>query len=168
MVACPSTTEVVVTCVDGICDPEPLTVSVPVGDVVDLDELAGDLDDVVGDIDSIEILEVTYQIQRNTLTIPVEDVEIFWGPAGAVAVDSAMGVQRLGWVPAIAPGTTAEGEVTLDDAGSAAFTTYYEETAHRFRFFVRTGTDLMPGGAFPEGELDVAVSMRVRITGSLL
>lgn len=166
-VACPSTPEAPVTCVAGTCDPEPLTISAPVGDPVDLDELAGDLDDVIGEIDSIEILEIRYQVQRNTLTIPVEDVEVFWGPAGAASVDS-MGVQRLGVVPSIAVGTTGEGDVMLDAAGAAGFTEYYENTAHRYRFFVRTGTDLMPGGPFPEGELDVAVTMRVRITGSLL
>lgn len=166
-VACPSTPEAPVTCVSGTCDPEPLIISAPVGDPVDLDELAGDLGDVIGEIDSIEILEVRYQVRRNTLTIPVEDVEIFWGPAGAASVDS-MGVQRLGVVPSIAVGTTGEGDVMLDAAGSAGFTQYYETTEHRFRFFIRTGTDLNPGGAFPEGELDVAVTMRVRVTGSLL
>ncbi len=166
-VPCPSTAEAPVVCTAGICDPEPLTISAQVGDVVDLDELAGDLDDVVGEIDSLEILEVNYQVSRNTLTIPVEDVEILWGPAGAASVD-ASGVQRLGVVPAIAAGSTGEGAVQLDAAGSAGFTSYYETTAHRFKFFVRTGIDLMPAGAFPEGELDVAVTMRVRITGSLL
>ncbi|MBO6939413.1 MAG: hypothetical protein JJ863_30865 [Deltaproteobacteria bacterium] len=166
-VACPSTMEAPVTCVSGTCDPEPLTISAPVGDPVDLDELAGDLDDVIGEIDSLEILEIRYQVQRNTLTIPVEEVEIFWGPAGAASVDSA-GVQRLGVVPSILVGTTGEGDVMLDAAGAAAFTEYYENVEHRYRFFIRTGTDLMPGGPFPQGELDVAVSMRVRITGSLL
>jgi len=166
-VACPTTPEAPVTCVAGTCDPEPLTISAPVGDPVDLDELAGDLDDVIGEIDSIEILEIRYQVQRNTLTIPVEAVEIFWGPAGAASVDS-MGVQRLGVVPAVAVGTTGEGDVMLDAAGAAGFTEYYETTARRYRFFVRTGSDLNPGGPFPEGELEVAVSMRVRITGSLL
>jgi len=166
-VACPSTPEAPVTCVAGTCDPEPLIISAPVGDPVDLDELAGDLDDVIGEIDSIEILELRYQVQRNTLIIPVEEVEVFWGPAGAVSVDS-MGVQRLGVVPSIAVGTTGEGDVMLDAAGAEGFTTYYETTSHRYRFFVRTGTDLSPGGPFPEGELDVAVTMRVRVTGSLL
>ena len=165
--ACPTTAEAPVTCVSGVCDPEPMTVSEPVGDPIDLDELAGDLDDVIGRIDSLEILEIQFQIQRNTLTIPVEEVEIFWGPAGAASVDSE-GVQRLGVVPAILAGQVFEGAVMLDEAGAEGFTDYYEDVAHRYRFFIRSGTDLMPGGAYPEGELAVAVTMRVRVTGSLL
>ena len=163
---CPTSAEAPVVCSSGLCDPEPLIVSALVGEA-DLDDLAGDLEAVVGEVDSLEILEVRFEVQRNTLTIPVEDVEILWGPFGAASVDS-MGIGRLGVVPSIAPGSTARGDVMLDAAGSEAFTRYYENTAHRFRFFVRTGTDLAPGGAFPEGELDVAVTMKVRITGSLL
>ena len=166
--ACPSAPSAPVTCVSEVCDPEPLTVSAPVGDVIDLDAYAGDLSEVVGEIDSLEILEITYQVQGNTLSIPVEDVEVFWGPAGAVAIDPAMGVQRMGTVPSIPAGATPDGAVNLDPAGTAAFTQYFETTAHRYRFFVRTGADLTPGGPFPQGDLAVTVRMRVRIEGSLL
>jgi hypothetical protein len=68
----------------------------------------------------------------------------------------------------LSTGETGEGDITLDAAGSAAFTQHFESVGHRFRFFARTDLDLEPGGAFPDGELEVAVRMSVRISGSLL
>lgn len=164
---CPSSPSIAITCEGGRCDPEAQTVSVPVGDVVDFDEIASGLDDGFGNIDSVEILEVDYQVSSNTLSVATSDVEIFWGPPGSVGITDS-GVERLGIVPPIAPGTTGEGAVLLDAAGAAALTRHFEEVGHSYQFFASTLVDLEPGGAFPEGALQVAVRLRVRISGSLL
>ena len=164
---CPSTAEVPITCEADVCDPAPRTLTILVGDV-DVDEEAGDARRIVRSFDTIRIDEVTYRIERNTLTVPTSELEIFWGPVTAVGIDESMGVRLLGTLPPLAAGTTGEGEVVLDAAGSAAFSQYFEDVAHRFRFFVRTTVDLEPGQAWPEGEVEAAVRMGVTLEGSLL
>jgi len=164
---CPSTAEVPITCEADVCDPAPRTLTILVGEV-DVDEAAGDAREIFRSIDTIRIDEVTYRIERNTLTVPTSELEIFWGPATAVGIDESMGVRLLGTLPPLAAGTTGEGAVVLDAAGSAAFSQYFEDVAHRFRFFVRTTVDLEPGQAWPEGEVEAAVRMGVTLEGSLL
>lgn len=163
---CPTSAEVPVTCEADLCDPAPQTLTFDVGDV-DIDEEAGDVSDLFSSIDTIEILEIDYLVETNTLTLPTSDIEIFWGPAAAVDVGSP-GVTRLGTLPALAAMETGEGGVILDEAGRAAFTEYFETTSHRFRFFVRTPVDLEPGQAWPAGGVAVLVRMRVRVSGSIL
>lgn len=149
----------------GFCDPLPQTVSLPLGDVIDLDEQAGALLRIV---DSMEILSIQYQVQANTLNVGTSEVEFFWGPAGAVAVDPEMGTELLGVLPAVGASETGSGSVALDPSGNGALTTHFESVSHSARFFGRTSVDLVPGGAFPEGRLDVTVTLRIRLSGSLL
>ncbi len=163
---CPSSGDVPITCEAGTCDPAAQTVSAVVGDA-DIDELAGDVGEIFSSIDTIEILALDYNIERNTLTIPTEPLEIYWGPAGAVDIDSPA-VHLLGTVPAVDAGTTGEGAIGLDAAGNAAFSSHFETTSHRFRFFTRTTVDLDPGQRWPEGAIDVQVRMSVRVEGSIL
>ena len=165
---CPSNDEVAIACEAGLCDPAPQTLEINVGDVVDLDELAGDADQIFNQVDTIEILAVEYQITRNTLGIETSPIDVFWGPAGSVAIDESTGPRRIGTLPTLSAGETGGGDLILDAAGTAAFMQHFESVAHRFRFFARTNLDLEPGGAFPDGEVEVTVRMRVRISGSLL
>ena len=165
---CPSSAEAPVTCESDVCDPAPQTISIPVGDVIDIDELASDIDTVFRNIDTVEILEINYRIERNTLTFDTEPIEVHWGPAGATALDAAMGVRQLATVPRFMAGETGEGGVPLDSAGSAAFTSHFENTSHQFRFFARTTADLEPGQPWPSGSLRVEVSLRIRVSGSLI
>lgn len=165
---CPSADEVAIACEAGQCNPAPQTLEINIGEVIDLDELAGDADQLFNQVDTIEILSVEYQITRNTLSIDTMPVDVFWGPAGSVAIDESTGPRRIGTLPMLSAGETGEGDLSLDASGSAAFTQHFENVGHRFRFFARTDLDLEPGGAFPDGELEVAVRMRVRISGSLL
>ncbi|MEM9070312.1 MAG: hypothetical protein AAGE52_17525 [Myxococcota bacterium] len=165
---CPSTSEAPVTCEGSVCNPAPQMVSTQVGDVIDVDELASDVEALFGEIDSLEVLSVDYQVDRNTLTFPVEPIDIYWGPVSAVDIDEEMGVRLFGTVPALPAGTAGNGAVAIDAAGSAALTEFFETTSHQFRFFARTRVDLEPGEAWPEGTLSVAVRMSVRVSGSLL
>jgi len=165
---CPSTAEAPVSCMADMCNPDPQTISVALGDVVDLDELAGDFDAVFRDIDTVEILAVDYRVTENTLTVDIPELEVHWGPPGAVEIDPAMGTRQLGTMPGVVAGASPEGAIALDAGGNAAFSDYFETTSHRFRFFGRTAVDLEPGGAFPEGRVVIQVTMRVRLSGSLL
>lgn len=170
---CPSSDDVAISCEADLCNPAPQVLEITIGDVIDLDELAGDADQLFNQVDTIEILAVEYQIRRNTLSIDTTPVDIFWGPAGSVAIDESSGARRIGTLPMLPAGDTSGCEpeecmLNLDSAGLAAFTQHFENVGHRFRFFARTELDLEPGGAFPDGELEVAVRMRVRISGSLL
>jgi len=164
---CPTSDTVPIACEMGTCDPQPTTISFPVGDVVDFDELASELDDLFQEIDSVEITEITYEVRLNTLTVDVGEIELFWGPEGASDVDSP-GVQRLGVVPGLPARSTAMGLVDLDPAGNAVLSDYVVGSARRVRFFAATDGDLEPGGPFPAGDLTVAVDMAVRATGTVL
>jgi hypothetical protein len=165
---CPASPEVPITCEGGVCNPAAVTISAPIGAVVDFDVLTASARELVRHIDTIEILEATYEIPMNTLTFEVPPIELFWGPEGAVDVDPSMGVVALGTMPAIPAGSTTGGAIALDGPGVAAMSDYLVHTSRRIRFFARTRVDLEPGGPFPEGSLRISVDMLVRITGSIV
>lgn len=158
------TADAPVSCEAGICDPAPQTIAVPLGDVISLDDEIG-VFRLFSEVDTIEILAVEYEVQRDTLALPVDEVEIHWGPAGAIDVDPAMGVTLLATVPYR---DGAEGEATLDEAGAAAFSAHFESVSRRVRFFLKTQADMHPGGPYPEGTLSVAVRAQMQIHGNLL
>lgn len=156
------------TCVSMVCDPEPITVVAQVGNIVDFDALVAGLDTLFADVRSIELLSLDYEIRTNTFNIGVEPVEVFWAPAGAVSVDPALGARRLGVLPAQAAMATGSGSLDIDAAGSRALSAHVAGTDPRIKLFVRTGVDLDPGSPFPEGDIDLAVRMTVRVRGTIL
>lgn len=161
---CVSSVDLPVSCVMSECDPDPVTISEIVAEV-DFHDIAMD---VASHVDEVELLALDYQILSNTLTVGVGALEVFWGPAGAVTVDPAMGVRPLGVIPAISAGMTGEGEMILDDAGNQALTDYLRDMSMQVRFFVRTTTDLDPGGNWPAGDLESVLTMTVRVTGGII
>lgn len=165
---CPTSEALTVSCEAGVCDPAPTTIVVPLS-VVDVDTyIPDDFRALLNHIESFEVLDVTYAIELNTLNIRLPQIEVFWGPEGATTVDPAMGVVRFGSVPATRPGQTGSGMMSVDAAGAAALSDHLVDVSKRVRFFARTQVDLAPGDPFPEGRLDLNVSLRVRAVGSLL
>lgn len=165
---CPPSDEVTITCEADVCDPAPKTIS-GVGGVIDVDALLAETREVgLRVVDAYEILEVAYDVQQNTLTVPTEPIEIFWGPAGATAIDPMLGVQPFGTVPAIPAGSMAGGQVVLDAAGTQALSDYLVTQGQQIRFFARTSVDLDPGDPFPEGSLRVSVNATIRAVGALV
>ena len=162
---CPSTPEVPVVCEGGlVCDPAPHTLSVPVGDVVDFDALLSDARTVLRFVDEIEVVRVDYQVSPNSLTIPLPDVAIYWGPELAADI-TAPGVALLGTIPAVDAMTSVTGEMLIDDAGSAAMSDYLVNVSRSIRFFAETRVDLAPGGPFPDGSATITANVRVRALG---
>jgi hypothetical protein len=164
---CPSTPEVAVTCTAGVCDPAPRTVAVPVGDVVDFDSLLSEARSLLRFVDSIEVVRVDYQVSPNSLTVPLPEVAIYWGPEGAADI-SATGVALLGTIPMLDAATSSMGEMVIDAAGSAALSDYVVSVDRRVRFFAETRVDLAPGGPFPDGSATITANVRVRAIGRVV
>jgi hypothetical protein len=165
---CPSIDLLPITCEESVCDPAPKTMSMPIGEVVDIDTLAAEARGFLRHVEAIEILEARYEIQSNTLTTEIPAVEIFWGPESATEVDPSMGVVALGVLAAIPAGSLEPGTIALDPGGVEALSDYLVWTSRRVRLLARTTVDLSPGDVIPEGALDATVDLRLRITGSLL
>ena len=165
---CPPSDAVTLTCEAGFCDPAPKTISVPVGSVLDVDALLADTRDILRVVDSYTIEEITYDIQLNTMTVPTEEIEVYWGPEAATAIDESMMVRRFGTVPSIAAGSTGVGDMIVDAAGVAALSDYLVEGNGRVRFFARTQVDLDPGDPFPRGSVRVAVNATIRAVGGIV
>ena len=165
---CPPTETVTLTCEAGACDPAPKTVSAPVGGVIDVDELLSETREVIASVDSYTFEEIRYEVPLNTLTFPVNEVEIFWGPEAATAIDPELGVRRLGVVPAIGAGETPSGQVQIDAAGAQELSDYLVDRGRRVRFFAQTVVDLDPGDPFPAGEIRTSVNVTVRAVGSII
>jgi hypothetical protein len=144
-----------------------VTLAEPVGDIVDFDALTAEIE-LVRSVDRVELLTATYNLPANTFTLPIGEIEIHWGPAGAVSLDPAQGVRLLGRLPPIAAGSTGEGTISLDATGNQALSDYVAGTEARVRFFARTAFDLDPGDPFPEGRANIELKFRVRVEGSLL
>lgn len=169
---CPSTTEVPVDCNGaGLCDPAAISVSVPVGDVVDFDQLLQSAGTLLRLVDGIEIESVTYTVSGNSLTIDLPATTVLWGPASAT--ETSAGLQAIGTIPVIphpAPHTTSmtSGMMVIDQDGSAALGDYIVHTARQVRFFARTSVDLNPGDPFPDGMAHIVVNVRVRAIGRIV
>ncbi len=164
---CPSTAELPLSCAGGVCDPDPVTLSAPVGDVIDFDVLLREASTLLRFVDAIEIARVQYSASPNSLTVDVPDIEIYWGPEGAAGID-APGVSRLGTIPALPAGTARDGDMIIDGAGSAALSDHVVGVSRRVRFFARTAVDLRPGGPVPGGGATVTVNLTVRAIGRIL
>lgn len=166
---CPPSDEVTLTCEAGVCDPAPVTISGPVGDVIDVEVLLAEGREIgIRSIESYTVEEVAYEVRLNTLSFDVGPVDIYWGPEAATSIDAALGVRRFGTVPVIAAGTTPMGPIDLDVAGAAAMTEYLVDTATRVRFFASSSVDLEPGDATPQGNLTVGVNATITAVGRVL
>lgn len=161
--ACPSASGVTITCNgSSVCDPDPINVSIPAGDVIDLDMLSGGLSNSVPSIDAIEVRSATVVVNSNTLTIPLSAMDLYWG----TETDTEANLDRhFGTIPALAAGSTSIGDVALDPAGVSDLSDYLVSTSHRIRIFVRTSVDLNPGGPFPEGDLSMMATFKVTARG---
>jgi hypothetical protein len=160
--ACPSSDEVSVTCDGEGCNPDPIAISVPMGDVFDLSSLRSQLD--LANVQSFEITSVDYAVAFNTMTVDVPELTVLWASEGASA-----GETRIGTVPPIPAGERPSGEMQIDDAGNAALSDFLlTANPPRVRFFVEGHLDPQPGDPWPEGSLEVTAIIRVRVQGRLL
>lgn len=165
--ACPSVDgadQVVLECVASVCDPAPKTLVAPLGDVVDVDDAASGLDGLLSSIDRIEVTLIDAHVRANTLTVDSSPIDIFWGPEGASGVDE---MRHLATIPAIPAGSTTLGEVALDPAGVDGLSDHLVTISRRARFFARTRVDLVPGGRYPEGSLELEAVVSIRATGTI-
>lgn len=165
---CPSTTEVPVDCNgSGICDPAAISVSVPVGDVIDFDELLQSAGTLLRLVDGIEIESVTYNASPNSLNIDLPPTTVLWGAESATETSSSL--LPIGTIPVIPHGPMpTSGMMDIDQDGSAALGDYIVHTSRRVRIFARTSVDLSPGDAFPDGMATITVNVRVRAIGRIV
>jgi hypothetical protein len=162
---CPSSAEVGVACTGGLCNPDPLTVAVQVGDVVDFTAILNSAGTLIRIVDTLEVIRAEYQVSPNALTIELPAVEILWAPETALSAD---GATLLGTIPAIGAMTAVNGDMAIDGAGSAALSDYVLGSSGRVRFFARATIDLEPGGPFPDGTATATVNLRIRATGRII
>ena len=159
---------VTISCEAGNCDPAPKTISAP-GGVVDVDALLADSREVgLRVVDAYEFVEVTYDVQLNSLTVPTEPIQVFWGPGSATAIDPMLGVRPFGTVPGFQAGQTGGGQLQLDAAGVAELSDYLVTTGQQIRFFAQTTVDLDPGDPVPMGDVRVSVNATIRAVGSII
>jgi hypothetical protein len=163
---CPGTPDVTVTCTAGVCNPDPLTIALPVGDVVDFQAILAEASTLVRIVDEIQIARASYRVSPNGLTFDTPGTEILWGPETAVSVADATLLGTLPGIPAMA--TVPDGEMTIDAAGAAALSDHILTGSGRVRFFARTQVDLEPGAPFPDGMATATVSLRIRAIGRII
>ncbi len=164
---CPGTADVPITCNGaGVCDPDAITIAVPVGDVVDFDALLQSAGTLLRLVDGIEIESVSYDVNPNTLNTSLPAVTVLWGAASATETSSSL--QVLGTIPALAASTSASGMMDIDPDGSANLGDYIVHTSRMVRFFARTQVDLAPGDPFPDGMAHIVVNVRVRAIGRIV
>lgn len=162
---CPSTTEVPVACSAGVCDPAAISISVPVGDVVDFEQLLQSAGTLLRLVDGIEIESVTYAV-TSSLTTDLPATTVLWGPASAT--ETSANLQTLGTIPTLPHMQDTSGMMDIDADGSAALGDYIVNTSRQVRFFARTSVDLNPGDPFPDGMAHVVVNVRVRAIGRIV
>lgn len=160
---CPPSTLTPLSCDGSGCDPEPIELVAPVGEPIDVDALRSGLPTAVSRVEAIDIREITYAINLNTFTLPMNDVQVLWAPEGA-----ATGMTLLGTIPSIEAEAVETGLVLLDGDGELELSDYLLGTSPRVRFFIRTTIDLNPGDPFPEGELQVGVTVALTASGPII
>ncbi len=149
------------------CDPGPLVVTVPVGDVVDFDRFASEaqVPELLASIERIDVEEAHWRVSTNTANVGLPEVEIYWGPASATEVDPAQGVRSFGFIGPIAAGMAQEGDVRFDRDGAEALSEHLLRVERTARFFLRTTVDIDPGDPFPAGRVEGDVNLRVVFGG---
>lgn len=164
---CPPSTDVVLTCESGRCNPAPMTLSAGVGKVFDLEASLAETREIgVRRIESYTVEQVEFDVRLNTVGRDIGPVEIFWGPEAASAIDPALGVHPFGTVPVIEAGTAPGGAVAIDPDGRDALSEYLARSDPHVRFFARTVIDLEPGDPYPRGgTLRVGVNVRMTVVG---
>lgn len=162
---CPTSSESPVTCVADICEPAPKTLVVDLG-VVDVEESARAFSSIFRSFERFEIEEIVARAERNTLNVDAGELEVFWAPAGAVALDES--AQRLAVFPAIEAGTAGDLDVTLDEVGSAALSEHFANVSTRFKLFARSEVAVAAGDPWPAGSLRLALVITVTVAGRLL
>lgn len=159
---CPSTDDVTTSCIEGVCTPDPVVVSMPLGDVLDLETLRAQNDLV--DVQAFEITGVTYAVASNTLTTDLPDFTVLWASEGATSGETPVATG-----PAVTAGERPSGEMALDEPGRDALSEFLlTSSPPRARFFVESVLDLQPGDPWPEGRLEVEAIVHVRMEGGLL
>ena len=169
MSMCPSTMSLPIDCnAASLCDPALITISLPVGGVIDFDALLQSASTLLRLVDAIEIESVTYDVSPNSLTLALPPVTVLWGAASATETSSTL--MPIGTIPAIPAMMTVTGAMMpLDSTGSAALGNYIVHASQRqVRFFARTLVDLNPGDPFPEGMAHIIVNVRVRAIGRII
>ncbi|MEM1417701.1 MAG: hypothetical protein AAGH15_22575 [Myxococcota bacterium] len=161
---CPTIEGVTSECVDSVCDPDPILTLVDLGVLDVSDEVEEAEGTPLSSVDTVELIEVDYEVTRNTLGVDLEPVEVFWTIDSDVAGSD---LRLLAIFPATAADATPSGSGTLDPAGSRELTEFFEGGGRQLRFFARGGTDLFPGGPLPDGIFDVRVLLRLRVVGSV-
>ena len=161
---CPTSAEIPVSCVADLCNPDGLALEVSLGGPVNLEDEVGPFLSV---LDTVEVLEVTYVVTTDTSTLPIDQIELFWGPPGSQIGDAD--VFLLGTFPMLGGGAPAEGSLSLSAAGQRELTAYVETGARQLQFFGRVAVDIEPGDPFPTaGTLWADVVVRVKASGTLL
>jgi hypothetical protein len=150
-------------CVNAVCDPNPLPLVMPVGDV-DFAQLNSELNDIVGNIQSIHIDFVRYNVTQNDLAVPMDPVELAWGPAQSTDFTSP-GVFPLGRLENWGLGTH---ELDLHEAGVNALSDFLVHTSRQIRVLARTQVDLALGQALPAGALVTDLQLSITVTGQVL
>jgi hypothetical protein len=163
--ACPEGgTEVTFECAAGLCDPAPITLVVPAGDVIDLRALPGDLSRVLSRIERVTLLRIAVTIHANTIDVPIGEVEVFWAPEGSSDV---LAERRVAVLPPLPAGALTAGEPTIDPVGNETLSAHLVGVSTRFRLLARTRLDLAPGGPFPTGELALEVVVTAKAEGTV-
>ncbi len=167
---CPApATGLTLRCVDGSCDPDPVTMDLALSSVIDLSTYSSELASLGNDLSAISLSSMSWQASAAGLRVPVGPIEVYWGPEAASGITSD-GVRRLGTFPVIrfdAAGS-ARGDVALDAAGNAALSGHLLSVSRRFRFFARATVDLSPGAPLPAGRASIQVRLRVHAESKLL
>lgn len=151
-------------CVDSVCDPDALLLVLPVGDVIDFEQLNTELRQVAGNITAIRIDFVRYNVTRNDLNVTLAPVELAWGPAQATDFSSP-GVTPLG---RITQWTVGANDVDLDEPGVDALSDFLVHTSRQVRMFGRTELDLDPGQPLPQGAASADLQIAITVTGRVL
>ncbi len=151
-------------CIESVCDPNPLPIVLPVGEVIDFEQLNSELREIVGDIEAIHIDFVRYNVTQNDLTVPLDPVELAWGPAQATDFTSP-GVFPLGRIEQWGLG---QNELDLHAQGVAELSNFLVHTSRQIRILARTQVDLAAGQAIPLGAIVTDLQLSITVTGRVL
>lgn len=159
---CPQPPGVTVVCdSNNECNPDPVTVSVPLGDVFDLDTIKSNLS--FGTIDSFTIQSVDANVLLNTLNVDLPQAGLYWSTAGAT-----QGENLLATMAPISKSYQGTEPVNLDATGVSSLSDYLLNTEPRAKFFVQAQVDINPGDPWPTGSITLTAVIHVQVIGSLL
>jgi hypothetical protein len=110
---------------------------------------------------NITINRISYTVDSNSLNTDLPPATIYLAPHG-VTDPGDMNAKKFGTLPSSPAGTTPTGNVTLEPAAAATFSSFTRDLSMSFNLIVKATLDIPSGAPVPSGAVQITVTGKLQ------